>query len=80
MRPVTHQDLVTLATERPALILHKDAMGFSYIDMLVHRSPNSVASKQNHTMFPLEIWEMVIDFGKEWMRHVDVTEAHSVFV
>lgn len=68
MKPVELQDIATLAAERPALILHKDAMGFSYIDMLVHRCPNFVASKQNHTVFPLEIWEMIIAFGMEWTR------------
>ena len=81
MRPVDPQEIITLATERPALILHKDAMGFSYIDMLVHRSPNSVASKQKRTVFPLEIWEMVLNFGKEWMtqdytHHILVQPEH----
>ncbi len=63
MKPIEVEDLASMVEGKRFLLLKKSYLGLSFIDMLIHRSPNSIATKKSSKRFPLEIWLTILEFA-----------------
>lgn len=66
----TNLETSTLLNIRPFLLLNKTLVSIHWVDSLIRKSPSLIASKEG-TVFPPEIWNMIIDFaiGPSITRH-----------
>lgn len=62
MKHIGIKSLTLLVEKKPILLLNKTALGLSFVDVLIHRSADSIATQKDKRL-PLEIWLMVLDFA-----------------
>lgn len=63
MKPVRYTHLATLVNTKPILILNKTALAANFIDTVVRRSPNNIATTQGGKRLPLELWLDILGFA-----------------